>query len=55
MNNEKTVYVSWYNCDCAEYFGYTSKYCDEEHRSGARVPVSVLETYTKGARNGYQW
>lgn len=48
MTEEETKYVSWYNCDCVEYYGYTSKYCDEEHRVGAQVPLSVLRTYMKG-------
>lgn len=37
----KDVWVSWYTCDC----DYISKYCDDYHRVGALVPVSVLEPY----------
>lgn len=37
----ETVAVSWYNCDC----DYTSKYCDEYHKSYARIPKFVLEQY----------
>ena len=37
----KYITVSWYDCDCE----WTTKYCDEEHRRYARVPVSVLRTY----------
>lgn len=45
--NEKTVTVSWYDCECANHFGYTSKYCDENHRVYATVPVSVLKEYAE--------
>lgn len=38
---EETRYVSWYICNCE----WTSKYCDENHRAGANVPLSVLESY----------
>lgn len=39
--NEETRYVSWYICNCE----WSSKYCDENHRAGANVPISVLESY----------
>lgn len=38
---EKEVWVTWRTCDC----DYTTDYCDDNHRSGARVPLSVLEQY----------
>lgn len=41
----ETVSVSWYNCDCGDAFGFTSKYCDEYHQSYARIPKVVLEQY----------
>lgn len=41
--NEKTVTVSWYNCECE----WLSDYCDENHRVYATVPVSVLKEYAK--------
>lgn len=37
----KGVYVSWTQCDC----DHTTDYCDENHRVGARVPLSVLNQY----------
>lgn len=50
MTDEKTVYVSYYTCDCAEYFGYTSKYCDGEHREGARIPLSKIKEWIEENR-----
>lgn len=38
---EEVVSVSWYEHDC----DWITKYCDEEHRRSAFVPVSVLDQY----------
>lgn len=46
MNEDKNVYVSWYDCDC----DYISKYCDEYHSVGASVPLWVLRPYIKEER-----
>ena len=46
MNEDKKVYVSWYDHDC----DYISKYCDEYHSVGASVPLSVLRPYIKEER-----
>lgn len=43
MTHDKKVWVSWYNHNCE----YISKYCDEYHRVGASVPLSVLSEYMK--------
>lgn len=41
MPDEETRYVPWYMCNCE----WASKYCDDYHRAGARIPLSVLEQY----------
>lgn len=41
--NEDTVTVSWTECNCE----WGSKYCDENHRVYATVPVSVLKEYAE--------
>lgn len=35
-------YVSWFTCDC----DWINKYCEENHRETARIPVRVLKQYT---------
>jgi hypothetical protein len=37
----ETVYVYWYDHDCA----WITKYCDEHHRAGANIPLDVLNSY----------
>lgn len=46
MNEDKNVYVSWYDHDC----DYISKYCEEYHEHTASVPLSVLRPYIKEER-----
>lgn len=41
--DEETVYVQWYQHDCP----WITKYCDEYHKVGAQVPVSILNDYKK--------
>jgi len=40
---DKLVYVGWYDHDCE----WLTKYCDEHHRVGAMVPMSVLSQYKR--------
>lgn len=46
MSDEKTVYVSWYTCNCE----WTTKLCDEEHRAGARIPLSKIKEWIEENR-----
>lgn len=43
MTDERTVYVSWYTCDCE----WTTKYCDLMHTDGARIPLSKIKEWIK--------
>lgn len=43
--DETTVSVPRYACNC----DWVTKYCDEEHRVYAKVPVSVLMPYVVGS------
>jgi hypothetical protein len=38
---DETIYVSWYEHDC----DYLTKYCDEYHKVGARIPLEILTQY----------
>jgi hypothetical protein len=36
------ITVQYYNCACE----WVSKYCDENHRAVANIPLSVLRKYS---------
>ena len=44
MNEEKSVVVRYYDCECE----WRTKYCDEYHVRVVRIPLSVVREYENG-------
>lgn len=43
-DKEEFVRVAWYDHDC----DWLTKYCDENHRKFAWIPMSVVRQYASG-------
>lgn len=41
IDGEPSTHVSWFTCTCE----WTTKFCEENHRATARVPLAVLAHY----------